>query len=84
MQILFMTTMLRGVGVEPVLYADGGCSDSCTSDESRVPTVRESQGILNYICVLSIVLLVLRIKKLVGENYLFCRENSVKMNSAKF
>ena len=76
MQILFMTTMLRGVGVEPVLYADGGCSDSCT--------VRESQGILNYICVLSIVLLVLRIKKLVGENYLFCRENSVKMNSAKF
>jgi len=36
-----------------------------------------------YICVLSIVLLVSRIKKLVGENYSFCLEKSGKMNSAK-
>ena len=36
-----------------------------------------------YICVLSIALLVSRIKKLVRENYSFCLEKSGKMNSAK-
>ena len=41
------------------------------------------QSLVLYLCILSIVLLVSRIKKLVRENYSFCLEKSGKMNSAK-